>query len=157
MLFLFIVEGIPYRCVVGICPKVFQAKSQMMIHIQSSHGLKMLLVDENEEMRLHPAPNKKFQCPQCSSSFTRNSRRREHIISKHPELDPNSAPQPQTVIAKQISPAKPPARVEDKKQVVTVTTFPKKYFCDMPGCDKGYTKSSHVTRYSPIVLLVKSS
>jgi uncharacterized C2H2 Zn-finger protein len=36
---------------------------------------------------------------------------------------------------------------EDKKSGNTLTTFPKKYQCDVPGCDKAYTKSSHVTRH----------
>lgn len=54
------VAQIPYRCVVEFCIRIFQTKHQMILHIQDDHGLKLLLVDENEERKLNHVPDKKF-------------------------------------------------------------------------------------------------
>ncbi|KAI1285529.1 hypothetical protein HDE_12096 [Halotydeus destructor] len=147
-------KATPYRCVVDDCSSIFQTKAHMMTHIVSVHRLKLLLVEDTGSTIINngsPTPEKKFPCsyPGCESSFTRNSRRREHMTAKHPDYLSNGsslAPLSQLVAVEQspISITRKPISAEASKKA---TLFPKKYTCDFPGCDKAYTKSSHVKRH----------
>lgn len=87
---------------------------------------------------------------------------REHIQNKHPDFDPN------TFVQSSVSKSVPLALTSSNNKKASAhstshsppekshsssggsTLYPKKYACDYPGCDKAYTKSSHVKRHKQV-------